>query len=142
MLRALVALLGTAGVAAAVDLAAKAGAVAPPLHDRSPLYAVGIVVACLVWSALIVLTRSIAVSAAGGLVVGGAAGNVLSLAFWPGVPNPIVVEPVAFNLADVFVLTGFGLVCAASLVVAVSDPDRLVAPVGTRSRSEARRPLA
>lgn len=132
MLRALVALLGTAGVAAAIDLASKAGSVAPPLHDRSSPYVLAVCAACLVWSVLIVLTRSVGVAAAGGLVVGGAAGNVLSLALWPGVPNPIVVEPVAFNLADVFVLVGFGLVCTAVVAVAAANPERLREPLRLR----------
>jgi lipoprotein signal peptidase len=132
MLRALVALLGTAGAAAAIDLASKAGAAAPPLHERSSLYVVAVCAACLVWSGLIVLTRSVGVAAAGGLVVGGAVGNVLSPAFWPGVPNPIVVEPVAFNLADTFVLVGFGLVCAAVVALAAADPERLREPLRLR----------
>jgi lipoprotein signal peptidase len=132
MLRALVALLATAGLGAAVDLAHKAGAVAPPLHQRSELYVLVVVTACLVWSALIVLTRSVAVAAAGGLVVGGAAGNVLSLAFWPGVPNPIVVEPVAFNLADALVLLGFCLVCVAAVALAVANAERLREPLRLR----------
>jgi lipoprotein signal peptidase len=132
MFRALVALLGTAGVAAAIDLAHKAGSVAPPLHTRSALYVVSVISACVAWSGLVVLSRSIAVAAAGGLVLGGAAGNVLSLAFWPGVPNPIVVEPVAFNLADAFVLAGFVLVCAAATAVAAANRDRLHEPVRLR----------
>jgi lipoprotein signal peptidase len=132
MLHALVALLVTAGLAAGIDLAFKAGAVAPPLHERSALYVLAVVAACLVWSALIVVTRSVAVAAAGGLVVGGAAGNVLSLAFWPGVPNPIVVEPVAFNLADAFVLVGFCLVCVAAVALAVANPERLREPLRLR----------
>jgi lipoprotein signal peptidase len=132
MLRALVALFVTAVSAAALDLAHKAGAVAPPLHQRSALYLVLVLSVCLVWSALIVLTRSVAVAAAGGLVLGGTAGNVLSLAFWPGVPDPIVVEPIAFNLADAFVLTGFCLVCAAAVAVAAANPERLREPLRLR----------
>jgi lipoprotein signal peptidase len=132
MLRALIALLLAAGPAAGIDLAFKAGAVAPPLHERSALYVLVVVSGCVVWAALLVLTRSVAVAAAGGLVVGGAAGNVLSLAFWPGVPNPIVVEPIAFNLADAFVLAGFGLVCAAAVAVAAANPERLREPLRLR----------
>jgi hypothetical protein len=132
MLRALVALIGTAGVAAAIDLAFKAGAVAPPLHQRSALYVAVVVGGSVAWGAAIVLTRSLAMGAAGGLVVGGAAGNVLSLAFWPGVPNPIVVEPLAFNLADMFVFVGFGLVCTAAVGIAAEHPERLRDPLRLR----------
>jgi lipoprotein signal peptidase len=132
MLRALVALVSTAGGAAAIDLAFKAGAGASPLHERSSLYVVVVVAGCAAWSALIVLTRSVALSAAGGLVVGGAAGNVLSLALWPGIPDAIVLEPLAFNLADGFVLVGFALVCATALAVAVARPERLREPLRLR----------
>jgi lipoprotein signal peptidase len=141
MVRALVALVGTASVAAAIDLAYKAGADGAMLHERSPTYVVVVLTGSVLWAAAILLTRSVAMAAAGGLLLGGAAGNLLSLAFWPGVPNPIVVSPIAFNLADTFVVVGFGLVCATALGLAASNKDALgqpihvrAAPNGTRSR--------
>jgi len=122
VLRAFVALIGTAGAAAAIDLAYKAGADGAVLHERSRMYALCVACASVLWGGAIILTRSVAIAAAGGLLIGGAAGNLLSLAFWPGVPDPIVVAPLAFNLADAFVFVGFGLVCVAVLAVASSSP--------------------
>jgi hypothetical protein len=64
--------------------------------------------------------------------VGGAAGNVLSLALWPsltGVPNPLVSHGVAFNLADVSAGLGLVLLGPAVLVFAVSNRRRLFEPV-------------
>jgi lipoprotein signal peptidase len=134
MTRALVALIGTASLAAAIDLAYKAGADGAMLHERSRLYVVVVLAGSLAWAAAIVLTRSVAMAAAGGLLVGGAAGNLLSLAFWAGVPNPIVVAPIAFNLADAFVFVGFGLVCVAALALATSQQGALAQPVRVRER--------
>jgi lipoprotein signal peptidase len=130
MYRAPAALLGTASVAAAIDLAYKAGADGAMLHQRSPTYVVVVLTGSVLWAGAILLTRSVAMAAAGGLLLGGAVGNLLSLAFWTGVPNPIVVSPIAFNLADAFVFVGFGLVCAAALGLAGSN--RLDEPVRLR----------
>jgi lipoprotein signal peptidase len=66
------------------------------------------------------------------VLAGGALGNLASLAFWPGVPNPIELDPIAFNLADVFVLSGFLLTTAATLVFAVRNRERLGEPVRLR----------
>ena len=66
-------------------------------------------------------------SAAGGVLVGGAIANVLSLALWPaGVPDPLVLGVVAFNPADVFALAGgLLLVPLAVAVFAVRNRHRL-----------------
>jgi hypothetical protein len=56
----------------------------------------------------------------------------MSLAFSPGVPNPLVLGPIAFNLADVFVLAGFALVAGATLVFALRNHDRMSEPVRLR----------
>jgi len=74
--------------------------------------------------------RSTALALVGGVLLGGAAGNLASLAFWPGVPNPLVAGGLAFNLADVFAAAG-GLVLvplAAGLVAwrSRADPRQLV----------------
>jgi hypothetical protein len=58
-----------------------------------------------------------------------ALGNLTSLAFWPGVPNPIELDSIAFNLADAFVLLGFATTAAATLTFAVRNRERLREPL-------------
>jgi lipoprotein signal peptidase len=132
MVRLGLVLVGTATAFAAVDLAHKAGSGPEYFHARSPLYVVIVVALAALWAFGILLTRSLSMALGGGVLLGGAAGNLVSLAFWQGVPNPIFVAPIAFNLADVFVLAGFGLVAASTVVYAVSNPDRLTEPVRLR----------
>ena len=122
MLRSGVALAATAALLAAVDLAHKASADGALLHPRSGGYVALVLALSASWAAAITLSRSLALATAGGIVLGGAVGNVASLAFWPGVPNPIEVGWLAFNLADSFVLGGFVLVGAAALWLAVTRP--------------------
>ena len=120
-------LLGfVAAATAAVDLAVKAGTPTTYFHERSGLYV--LLAACaLPWAAALVATGSRLVSAAGGVLVGGAIANVLSLALWPaGVPDPLVLGVVAFNPADVFALAGgLVLVPLAVAVFAVRNRHRL-----------------
>jgi lipoprotein signal peptidase len=129
MVRAL-ALGATALVLAAVDLAHKAGVGVANLHSRSALYVVVVVALSTAWVGAILAARSTALALAGGVVTGGALGNVLSLALWSGVPNPLVLGAVAFNVADVFVLVGFILVGATALALVARHPERLREPVG------------
>jgi lipoprotein signal peptidase len=129
MARPGLALAGTATLLAALDLAHKAGAGAEYLHARSATYVIVVVGLSAAWTAAILATRSLAMAAAGGVVLGGASGNLLSLALWPGVPNPIEVGPIAFNLADVFVLAGFLAVVLATVALLCGDRERLSRPV-------------
>ena len=125
MTRVLILLLGAAAAVASLDLAHKASAIserggAVLLHDRPTPYVVAGAVLSLGWAATIVLTRSSSIAFAGGIVLGGAAGNLLSFALWPslsGVPDPILVGWLAFSLGDVAVLIGFLLLIPAVLVV-------------------------
>jgi hypothetical protein len=128
MVRPGLALAGTATLLAVVDLAHKADAHAEYFHARSATYVVVVAGLSLVWAAAILATRSVAMAVGGGGVLGGAAGNLVSLAFWRGVPNPIEVAPIAFNLADVFVLGGFVAVAGATVALLCGD-HRLVRPV-------------
>jgi lipoprotein signal peptidase len=131
MVRPGLALAGTATVLAALDLAHKAGGGAAYFHARSLSYVFVVVVLSTAWAAAILATRSVPMAVGGGAVLGGAAGNVASLAFWPGVPNPIEVGAIAFNLADVFVLAGFLLVAAVTIAL-VGDRERLSQPLRLR----------
>ena len=138
MLRSGLVLVGVATVFAAVDLAHKALVLADRgervlYDDRSSLYLFGIAVGSLAWALALVATRSRLLAAAGGVLLGGAAGNALSLVLWPayeGVPNPLFAGDetlgLAFNLADVFVIAaGFVVIPTATLLFAVRNRDRL-----------------
>jgi lipoprotein signal peptidase len=127
--RAALVLVGTAAIVALADLGHKATAAPEYLHGRSAGYVVLVLGLTLAWAAAIVLTRSPALALGGGIAAGGAIGNVFSLVFWPGVPNPIDVAPVAFNLADVFVLVGFLFVAGATIALACRDRERLREPL-------------
>jgi len=128
--RCLLTLGVTATVLAAADLAVKAAAGAGAIDPRSMLYVTVVVGLSVVWVGAIVLTRSPAMAVGGGVLAGGALGNVASLAFWPGVPNPITTASFAFNLADVSVLVGFLAVSACSLRLVRVERARLNEPLG------------
>jgi lipoprotein signal peptidase len=119
----------SAAAFACLDLAHKASAEATYVHARSTAYVVVVLGLALLWSAAILATRSALLALAGGVVRGGAFGNLASLALWPGVPNPIELESIAFNLADAFVLLGFATTAAATLTVAVRNRERLREPL-------------
>jgi len=130
-------LIGAAGVVAAVDLAHKAHAISTEggavlTHDRSAHYTVGLAAVSLAWAGAIALTRSTSISLAGGLVLGGAVGNLFSMVLWPsmpGVPDPIVAGGIAFNVADVSAVLGLMLLVPAILVFTVRNRDRLFEPL-------------
>ena len=126
----------TGGVALGhTALALSTAGPAVPAHGRSALYVVGIAGATLLWAAAIVLTRSALLAFAGGVLAGGAAANLASLALWPsvdGVPNPLVAGDVAFNAADLTVGAGFLLVLATTTVFAARNRERLREPVRLR----------
>ena len=131
------ALLGAATLVAGADLAQKAlamrGPVSVPLHDRSAAYAL-VLVAALAWAAALTAVRSPLLALAGGVVAGGAAGNVLSLALWTGVPDPLASDALglAFNLADVAALTGGLVLVPAAVLVFMARGGDLRRPVTLR----------
>jgi lipoprotein signal peptidase len=124
----------TAVLLGSVDLAHKTSVDAAHLHSRSPVYVVVVLGLAAAWATTILATRSLLLALGGGVLAGGALGNLASLALWSGVPNPIELEPIALNLADLFVLGGFLLTSAAALVFAARNRDRLYEPVGLSSR--------
>ena len=138
MKRAAGVLVVLAAACAAVDLGHKALALADGAggivaDERSLFYALGAGVGALALGLALVATRSLVLAAAGGVVVGGAVANAMSLALWPGydgVPNPFfagdAVRGIAFNLADVFLATGgLLLLPAATLLFAARNRERL-----------------
>jgi len=138
--------LAAAAVAVLVaDLVHKTAAVAaegesPLIHERSLGYAVGILVAACAWCVALLVVRSRALALAGGLVLGGAAGNAVSALLWPGLdgtPNPFFVGDtdlgLAFNVADVAVVAGVFVVLPPALAVfALRNRHRLREPVWLR----------
>ncbi len=132
MARCALALTATAVALAAVDLAHKGVAGAAHFHARSAAYVAVVLVLAVLWAGAIVLTRSTALAVGGGIVAGGVLGNVGSLALWPGVPNPLELGSLAFNLADAFVLGGFVLVACTTLWIVRTDPARLDSPLRLR----------
>jgi len=126
--------LATAAVFGAVDLAQKAAAGDAVRHDRSPaaLVLMAAVVAGLVLVVPLVPWTPVALGA--GIAAGGALGNVVSLLVWNGgIPDPLVVRAagggLAFNLADVFVLTGDALLLAAAVLYGLRHPAHLRLPL-------------
>jgi lipoprotein signal peptidase len=132
MARMGLALGGVATPVAALDLAHKAGTGAEYFHARSSAYVVVVLGLAAIWAWAILATGSLSMALGGGVLAGGALGNLASLALWPGVPNPIELNRIAFNLADVFVLAGFLLTAVATLVFALRNRERLGEPVRLR----------
>jgi hypothetical protein len=137
MIRTLGLLLGAATVVATLDLVHKQRAISEQggavfLHDRPTRYVVAGAALSLGWAGAVALTRSSSIALPGGVVLGGAAGNLLSFALWPslpGVPDPIVAGGLAFSLGDVAVLGGLVLLLPGALVFAVRNRARLFEPI-------------
>jgi lipoprotein signal peptidase len=114
----------------ALMISASGGAVF--VHERSGLYVLGVAAASVLWAGAIARLESASIALAGGLVLGGAVGNLTSIALWPslsGVPDPIVAGGFAFNMADVAVGLGVVLLFPTSVVFAVRSRARLSEPV-------------
>jgi lipoprotein signal peptidase len=132
-------LLGAAAVVVALDLGQKQSAISESggavyLHDRPLRYVVAGAALTLGWAGAIALTRSAVIAVPGGVVLGGAAGNLLSFALWPslpGVPDTIVAGGLAFSLGDVAVGIGLLLLVPAGLIFARRNRGRLFAPLST-----------
>jgi lipoprotein signal peptidase len=129
---------------AAADLAVKVAVTTPAAnyHTRSGAWSALVLI---VVAGCLALARvpSTAVALAAGVTAGGAAANVISCAVsgW-SVENPLVVggatAGVAFNLADVFALTGILLLMVTTSVFSIRNRERLRPPrrrVAARFRS-------
>jgi lipoprotein signal peptidase len=106
----------------AVDLAQKATA---PVygHPRGPLFVVVAAVLALAVGALVPRVPSTWLSVAGGVAAAGALGNLVSALAWRGgVPNPIVVGDVAFNVADVCAVVGAAALVLGAAAFALTHP--------------------
>lgn len=131
-------LLGAAALVMALDLVQKQLAISERgegvyLHDRPVSYVIAGAALSLGWAGAIALTRSALIAVPGGVVLGGAAGNLLSFALWPslrGVPDTIVAGGLAFSVGDVAVGVGLLLLAPATLIFARRNRGRLFDPVG------------
>jgi hypothetical protein len=99
------------------------------LHQRSNIWFIG---SCLLLVAALPLARlpSTSVTIGAGIFNGGVLGNVLSASDdHLVVPNPILignqVNGVAFNLADLFILTGNLMLMGALIVLVIRNRERL-----------------
>ena len=102
------------------------------LHDRPAPYVVAGAALSLGWAGAVALTRSSSIALFGGVVLGGAAGNLLSFALWPslpGVPDPIVAKGLAFSVGDVAVLGGLVMLVPAVAASRVRSKGRLFEPI-------------
>jgi hypothetical protein len=134
--RTLTLLLGAATVVAALDLLHKQQAISEQgrvvfLHDRPTLYVVAGAALSLGWAAAVALTRTSSIALFGGVVLGGAAGNLLSFALWPslpGVPDAIVAGGLAFSFGDVAVLGGLAALTPFAFLYARRNRSRLFQP--------------
>jgi lipoprotein signal peptidase len=115
---------------ALIDLVHKSFVPAEFHHARTPFIALVIVA---VIAALIVLVPRVPSNAAAcgaGIACGGALGNLVSLLAWSqGVPDPLVLSgtpySVAFNLADLFAITGDALLLSAVVLHGIRNRARL-----------------
>jgi hypothetical protein len=101
-------------------------------HPRSYFWAVGSALLVAAAFALAHL-RSRAVAISAGVMAGGVLANLISAGASQGrVPNPIVVgtgrDGVAFNLADVFTLSGLIALIVSVCIVLVAHRERLLPP--------------
>ena|SRR5215212_649417 len=112
----------TALVFAAADLLHKVLTPAEFHHARTPY--VTLVMGALIVALVVLVPRlpSNAAAIGAGVACGGALGNLVSLLAWAqGVPDPFVVvgatHGLAFNLADLFAVSGDALLLSAVLVL-------------------------
>ena len=137
MIRTLALLAGTAAAVAGLDLAQKALAVSERsgavfVHNRSGFYVAAAAAASLAWAAVVTRVGSMSITIAGGVVLGGALGNLASIALWPslsGVPDTLVAGGIAFSAADVAVAIGFVMLIPATVVFGLQNRERLFEPV-------------
>ena len=125
-----VVLLSVAVACAAIDLLHKSFAGAEFHHARTQYAA--LVMAALVAALVVLVPRVPSTTAAlgAGVACGGALGNLVSLLAWSqGVPDPLVIvgasHGLAFNLADVFAVSGDALLLSAVLVYGMRERVRL-----------------
>ncbi|HEY3184944.1 MAG TPA: hypothetical protein VGJ77_19035 [Gaiellaceae bacterium] len=118
-------LVAVAAALVVPDLAQKASA---PVygHPRSAVY-VGLAAGMLaLLVALVPRVPSRPLAVAAGVACAGVTGNLVGAVAWrDGIPNPIVVGDVAFNLADVYAVLGAGALVFTAALFALTHRELL-----------------
>jgi len=127
-------LVSTALAFAAIDLVHKALTSAEFHHARTPY--ITLVMGGLIAALVVLVPRlpSTAAAVGAGVACGGALGNLVSLLAWTqGVPDPFVVawatHGLAFNLADLFAVSGDALLLSAVILHGMQQRARLHEPI-------------
>jgi lipoprotein signal peptidase len=127
-------LVCTALVFATIDLVHKSLSYAEFHHARTPY--VTLVMAALITALVVLVPRlpSTAAAIGAGIACGGALGNLVSLLAWTqGVPDPFVVSGathgLAFNLADVFAVTGDSILLSVVVLLGLRRRTALREPI-------------
>jgi lipoprotein signal peptidase len=127
-------LVCTALVFATIDLVHKSLSYAEFHHARTPY--VTLVMGALITALVVLVPRlpSIAAAIGAGIACGGALGNLVSLLAWTqGVPDPFVVSGathgLAFNLADVFAVTGDSILLSVVVLLGLRRRTALREPI-------------
>ena len=113
----------------AVDLGQKASA---PVygHPRGVTYVVFAAALTLLLVLFVPRVPSRALAVAGGVAAAGAFGNLVSALAWRGgIPNPIVVGEIAFNVADLCAVTGAIALVLGAVLFALRHPALLRQPI-------------
>jgi lipoprotein signal peptidase len=123
-------IVSTALLFASIDLVHKALTSAEFHHARTPY--VTLVMAALITALVLLVPKVPSTPAAfgAGLACGGALGNLVSLLAWSqGVPDPLVIagatHGLAFNLADLFAVTGDTLLLSTVILYGMQQRARL-----------------
>lgn len=129
-----VVLVVTALIFGAADLLHKAVTPAEFHHARTPY--VTLVMGALIVALVILVPKlpSNVAAVGAGIACGGALGNLVSLLAWAqGVPDPFVVvgatHGLAFNLADLFAVSGDALLLSAVILLGLQRRAALRQPV-------------
>ncbi len=124
-----VVLLALALPLSALDLVEKAR---EPAYGHPRSFGYALLAAALLWALVVFVPRvpSRALALVGGIAAAGALANLVSALTWrSGIPNPLVLGEVAFNLADVFAIGGATALVVGAATFALRHPDELRRPV-------------
>jgi lipoprotein signal peptidase len=113
----------------ALDLGQKASA---PVYGHPRGVGYVLVAAALTGFLVVFVPRvpSRALAVAGGVAAAGAFGNLVSALAWRGgIPNPIVLGEVAFNVADLCAVTGAIALVLGAVLFALRHPALLRQPI-------------